>query len=143
MRIEALLDAKGAEVVTIPPHATVSEALALLDRHNVGALVVSSDGRAVAGIVSERDVVRHLHRRGAPVLADPVSSIMTSEIRTCSRQAEVDSLAALMTEHRIRHVPVVDGGVLVGIVSIGDVVKSRIGELEADRQALEDFIHAR
>ena len=112
-------------------------------RHNVGALVVSSDGRAVEGIISERDVTHALDRLGGTILDKPVHMIMSSEVRTVSPDEKVESLAVMMTEYRIRHVPVLEDGALAGIVSIGDVVKSRIEELEEDRDALFKYINAR
>jgi CBS domain-containing protein len=112
-------------------------------RHNVGALVVSSDGRTVEGIISERDVTRALDSFGGALLVKPVRTIMSREVRTVSPEEEVESLAVMMTEHRIRHVPVLEDGALAGVVSIGDVVKSRIEELEQDREALFKYIDAR
>jgi CBS domain-containing protein len=130
-------------VATIRGTATVADAVAELGRHRVGALVVSADGRHIDGIVSERDVVRGLGERNAGLLDEKVASIMSATVRTCSPQDDTESLMALMTEQRIRHVPVVRDGVLCGIVSIGDVVKCRIGELERDRNELVDYINAR
>jgi len=143
VRISTLLGAKGAFVVTIGRAATVADAVAALSEHRVGALVVSDDGLHIDGIVSERDVVRRLHDLQGGLLAESVMLIMSSDVQTCSPEDEVESLTATMTEHRIRHVPVVDGGVLVGIVSIGDVVKSRMDELQKDRDELVEYIHAR
>lgn len=141
MRIKDVIHAKGSQgVVTIDPGATVRELVALLAEHNVGALVVSEDGERVAGIVSERDVVRRLHA-DAGVLDSPVSSIMTAEVRTCAGEDALTDLMQLMTEHRIRHVPVVADGRLTGIISIGDVVKNRIGELEFERDQLDHYVH--
>ncbi|RBY76851.1 histidine kinase [Geodermatophilus sp. TF02-6] len=140
MHINQLLRRKGADVATVDASASVRTALALLAEHGIGALVVSADGHTVDGIVSERDVVRALHQRGAGLLADPVSSVMTAEVHTCRPVAGVEELARTMTEHRVRHVPVVDGGVLVGIVSIGDVVKARLDQLEDERAQLVDYI---
>jgi CBS domain-containing protein len=139
MRIADLLRAKGSEVATVPPAVSVSGLLEDLSRHNVGAMVVL-DGDQLVGIVSERDVVRKLHERGASLLTAPVSEIMTSQVVTCGPDEMVNSLAAIMTERRIRHMPVIDDGQLVGIVSIGDVVKSRIEQLESDREQLESYI---
>jgi CBS domain-containing protein len=130
-------------VATIGRDATVAAAVAELARHNVGALVVSSDGRAVEGIISERDVTRALDRLGGTILDKPVHMIMSSEVRTVSPDEKVESLAVMMTEYRIRHVPVLEDGALAGIVSIGDVVRSRIEELEEDRDALFKYINAR
>ena len=139
MKINDVLRNKGHEVVTISPEATVTELLALLAEHNVGALVVSPDGRAVAGIVSERDIVRLMN--GTPDAGDVrVSAIMTAEVHTTGPDDLVDNLMRLMTDQRIRHVPVVVDGALVGIVSIGDVVKTRIGELEFEREQLSNYI---
>ena len=143
MRISDLLTEKGSSVATIRGAATVADAVAELGRHRVGALVVSADGRHIDGIVSERDVVRGLGERNAGLLDEQVASIMSATVRTCSPQDDTESLMALMTEQRIRHVPVVRDGVLCGIVSIGDVVKCRIGELERDRNELVDYINAR
>lgn len=128
------------DVVTVGPDATVRELIALLSEHNVGALVVSTDGRSVAGIVSERDVVRRLAEDEA-VLDATVGSIMTSEVQTCEPSTLVGELMHVMTEHRIRHVPVIVDGALAGIISIGDVVKTRIGELEFERDQLDNYLH--
>ncbi|WP_328327415.1 CBS domain-containing protein [Kribbella sp. NBC_00382] len=139
MKINDVLRGKGNQVVTISPEATVTELLALLAEHNVGALVVSADGSTVAGIVSERDIVRLLNR--TPDAGDVrVSAIMTEQVHTCGPEDLVDNLMRLMTDRRIRHVPVVTDGALTGIVSIGDVVKTRIGELEFEREQLSNYI---
>ncbi len=130
---------KGPTVVTIAPSGTVKELLAKLAEHGIGALVVV-DGENVVGIVSERDIVRRLDDRGAGILDGPVADIMTSSVVSCSSQDSVDSVAATMTERRIRHMPVIDGGKLDGIVTIGDVVLSRTRQLEQDRSQLEQYI---
>ena len=140
MQISHVLRTKGRAVATIDGSDSVRSALALLAEKGIGALVVSADGRRVDGIVSERDVARGLHERGAGLLADPVSSVMTTQVHVCPPDASVDSLARTMTDHRVRHVPVVDDGVLVGIVSIGDVVKARLDELEEERKHMVDYI---
>ena len=140
MLISQLLRHKDPEVATVDGSATVRSALALLAAKGIGALVVSSDGRRVDGIVSERDVARGLHDRGAALLAEPVSQVMTAQVHTCSPHASVHDLAQTMTDHRVRHVPVVEDGALVGIVSIGDVVKARLDELEEERRQLVDYI---
>jgi CBS domain-containing protein len=127
-------------VVTIAPDARVRDLLALLAEHNIGAVVVSADGSSIAGIVSERDVVRRLHADAA-TLDGPVSAIMTSTVQTCEPSTAVDELAALMTRHRIRHVPVVTDGRLTGIASIGDVVRHRIDELQFERDQLDHYVH--
>jgi len=141
MRISEVLRSKPSDlVVTIAPDATVRELVDLLAEHNVGALVVSADGTSVDGIVSERDVVRRL--REAPDLLDlTVASIMTEAVHRCTPDQPVTDLMVLMTDHRIRHVPVVEDNRLVGIISIGDVVKSRIGELEFERDQLDRYLH--
>ncbi len=141
MQISQLLRHKGHDVATIDGSESVRAAIALLAELGVGALVVSSDGRHVQGIVSERDVARGLNDRGAELLTDPVSTLMTAQVHTCPPGARVTDLAQTMTDHRVRHVPVVDDdGVLVGIVSIGDVVKARLDELEDERKHLQDYI---
>jgi CBS domain-containing protein len=141
MRIRDVLTSKsGGEVITIGPEATVRELLGLLAEHNVGAVVVSEDGEGVDGIVSERDIVRRLAESDA-VLDGAVSAIMTSNVQTCEPDVPVDDLRKLMTERRIRHVPVVTDGKLTGIISIGDVVKSSIGQLEFERDQLDSYLH--
>ena len=139
MRIADVLRNKGSAVATISPDTTVTELLAGLAEHNIGAMVVvGPDG--VQGIVSERDVVRKLNELGAGVLALPVSQIMTSVVVTCAPGDSVDLLSALMTNNRVRHVPVITEGDLAGIVSIGDVVKTRMEELQAEQQQLQAYI---
>ncbi|WP_049571873.1 CBS domain-containing protein [Nonomuraea sp. SBT364] len=141
MLIGTILRGKGSDVTTVAPEATVLDLLAKLAEHNIGAVVVSADGATIDGIVSERDVVRRLHDRGAAILAEPVSSIMTAEVRTVGPGDRVDELRKMMTTHRVRHMPVVEDGRLVGIVSIGDVVKSAIEELETEKASLVDYLH--
>ncbi len=143
MLVSAILEAKGGTVATIPRSATLGEAVAELVRHRVGALVVSPGDGTIEGILSERDIVRGLSELRADVLDQPVHTVMSSRVHQCSPDASVDSIMALMTEERIRHVPVVVDGRLHGIVSIGDVVKTRIGELEKDRDELMEYITAR
>jgi CBS domain-containing protein len=140
MRVADLLRTKGSEVATVPPKVSVTGLLEDLARYNVGAMVVVDANGAVAGIVSERDVVRRLHERGAELLTAPVEEIMTSPVVTCEPSEGIDNLAEIMTERRIRHMPVVEDNRLVGIVSIGDIVKSRIQQLESDREQLESYI---
>ncbi len=141
MQISQLLRHKGRDVATIAASESVRTALGLLAERGIGALVVSSDGQHVEGIVSERDVARGLHDRGAGLLAEPVSSVMTAQVHTCPPEASVHDLAQTMTDHRVRHVPVVDeDGALVGIVSIGDVVKARLDELEAEQKHMVEYI---
>ncbi|HXQ91090.1 MAG TPA: CBS domain-containing protein [Acidimicrobiales bacterium] len=130
-------------MATITGDKTVAGAVAQLRAHGIGALVVSSDGQHIDGIVSERDIVRALHTRHESLLEEPVRSIMTSTVFTASPEDDVESVMAAMTERRIRHVPVVNDGYLCGIISIGDVVKSRLAELEKDRKELVEYINAR
>ncbi|MXG91688.1 CBS domain-containing protein [Nocardioides flavescens] len=142
MRIADVLQAKSShDVVSIAPDAGVRELVARLAEHNVGALVVSSDGVTLEGIVSERDVVRHLHSDGT-VVHNTVRAIMTETVETCSPDAGLDELMETMTRRRIRHVPVVEDGRVVGVVSIGDVVKHRISHLEYEREQLESYVHS-
>jgi CBS domain-containing protein len=143
MLVSDLLEGKGSTVATIASDATLGAVVADLARHRVGALVVSPDGRQIEGIVSERDIVKRLSELHTELLDEPVASIMSTEVRVCAPTDDVESIMNLMTEHRIRHVPVVEGGQLSGIISIGDVVKSRIGELEKDRNELMEYITAR
>lgn len=139
MRIADVLKNKGAGVLSIAPDTLVSDLISGLVGRNVGAMVVvGPDG--LVGIVSERDVVRMLHDHGADALGRQVADIMTSEVITCSPEDSVDGLSVLMTNHRVRHVPVLEDGRLAGIVSIGDVVKTRMEELQAEREQLAAYI---
>ncbi len=141
MKITDVMRGKPSQdVVTIRPDATVRDLLSLLAEYNIGAVIVSGDGTGVDGIVSERDVVRKLHG-DETVLDAPVEQIMTAAVQTCEPDHDVDALMAQMTEHRIRHVPVLDDGQLIGVVSIGDVVKSRINQLEFERDQLDHYVH--
>jgi len=143
MQIADILRGKavGPDVATTTPAATVGELLALLHRYNVGALPVVDDGELV-GIVSERDVVRQLHERGRDLLDATVADLMTSDVITCSPRDRAADLARVMTERRIRHLPVCDDRGLVGIVSIGDLVKARIDQLENEREQLASYINS-
>jgi CBS domain-containing protein len=140
MRISDILRVKGAQVVTVTPDTEVRQLLTVLAEHRIGAVVVSSDGVAVEGIVSERDVVRAIAARGADVLAEPVTRIHTAEVFSVALDTDLDEIMRMMTDRRIRHVPVVVDGALHGIVSIGDVVKSRMDELETERTVLTEYI---
>ena len=142
MKIADVLAAKdrGREVVSIAPDAGVRDLLALLAEHNVGAVVVSADGTELEGIVSERDVVRHLHHDGT-VVNNTVSAIMTREVEVCRPDAGLDEVMETMTRRRFRHLPVVGEGGLEGVVSIGDVVKAKIGQLEFERDQLDSYVH--
>ncbi|HEX6786795.1 MAG TPA: CBS domain-containing protein [Acidimicrobiales bacterium] len=141
MYVQSILAGKGDDVATIGPDATVREAVALLNERRVGALVVSTDGHRIDGILSERDVVRSLAADASAVLDQSVADLMTRQVTTCAPKDTIEQLMWLMTDKRIRHVPVVDEtGDLAGIVSIGDVVKHRLGQLETENQALYDYI---
>jgi CBS domain-containing protein len=138
MSVGAILKAKGAEVETIHGDATVAEAVERLRDGRIGALVVSPDGQAVEGIFSERDVVRGLADHGDALLSTKVRDLMTKSVATCSREDGVEKVMLEMTEFRARHFPVVDDGRLVGIVSIGDVVKNRLDEVQLEKKVLQD-----
>ena len=141
MRISEVLQHKTtSDVVTISPDATVRELVALLAEHNIGALIVSTDGTSVDGIVSERDVVRRLNDEDS-VLDGSVSGIMTTVVETAEPDSLLEDLMKTMTDRRIRHVPVISQGKLTGIISIGDVVKHRIGQLEFERDQLDNYLH--
>lgn len=140
MRVSDILRHKGTEVVTVAPTTSVEAATRLLGERGIGALVVSTDGRQVAGIVSERDVVRHLASVGRDGLDASVADLMTTAVRTCEPGQSLDELMASMTEGRFRHMPVVVDGSLAGIVSIGDVVARRVAELEDESARLHDYI---
>ena len=143
MHVAKVLDRKGAEVATIRPTATVAEAIAELARLSIGALVVTKDDVVSAGIITERDVVRSLNIAGASILKRPVADLMTADVAVCTPSDMVDDIMGRMTDLRIRHLPVMADGALCGIVSIGDVVKARIDELEDDHRHLVDYISAR
>jgi CBS domain-containing protein len=139
VRISDVLKNKGSGVLTVAPDMTVSDLLAVLATRNIGAMVVV-DPDGPVGIVSERDVVRKLHEFGVDLLSRPISEIMTAQMITCTPADSVDSLSALMTTNRVRHVPVIEDGRLAGIVSIGDVVKTRMEELQVQQEHLEAYI---
>ena len=140
MRIYELLRGKGFDVITVRPSTAVTEVITLLREYNLGAVVISVDGREVSGIVTERDIVRRL-ADSTDFLTGPVSQIMTADVHTCQAADSVQSLMTTMTDRRIRHLPVVDDrGRLAGIVSIGDVVKSHITQLEFERDQLEGYV---
>lgn len=140
MLVATIIHEKGSNVATISPRATLTDAASELRLRSVGALVVSSDGRSIEGIISERDIVRRLAERGQAALAESVASVMTTEVRTCGPDDTCDDLMRVMTEHRMRHLPVMVDGTLAGIVSIGDVVKHRVEELEQEARTLHDYI---
>lgn len=139
MNASHILRIKGSDVYAIAPSASLAEAAGRLARHRIGALLVVDEGDLV-GVISERDVVRALAAEGAPVLDRPVASEMSSDVKTCTPRTPVRDLMALMTARRIRHLPVLDDGRLVGVVSIGDVVKHRVREVEAEAAVLQDAL---
>jgi len=141
MHISDVLRSKGRDVVTVPPDTTVRDLLDLLAEFGIGATVVSADGEHVDGIVSERDVVRALAARGAAVLSEDLATIMTREVVCTEPHELVDAVFAVMTQQRIRHLPVLVDNRLGGLVSIGDLVKARVGELETERDTLAQYIH--
>ena len=140
MHVKQILAHKGPAVVTVAPAATVARVVASLAEHRIGALVVTSDGRRIEGIVSERDIVKALSAHGADVLGMAVREIMTADVHTCVPDDEVRALARIMTDKRFRHMPVVVDGALAGIVTIGDIVKGRVDELETEHEQLMDYI---
>ena len=137
MRVSQIIQIKGTGVVSLPPTASIAQLVAMLADRRIGAIVVMN-GEKLAGIVSERDVVRTV--RAAGDVSSPVSAIMTADVTTCSPDDDVQELATVMTAKRIRHLPVVDGGKVLAIVSIGDIVKARLDELEEERDHLERYI---
>jgi CBS domain-containing protein len=141
--IEHILRGKGSDVLTVAADDPLTAAIATLAERNVGALVVTAGDGAIVGILSERDVVRSLASNGAATLQGTVGDLMTTDVHTCGPRATTDELMTIMTDRRIRHIPVVDGEALVGIVSIGDVVKTRIGELETETETLHDYLSGR
>ena len=140
MFISDVLRTKGGHVVRVRPDDSIELAVRRLAEHRIGAVVVSDDGASVDGIASERDIVRALALRGAAVMSAPVTAIATADVHTVTPNTSLEEVAQMMTERRVRHAPVVADGGLRGIVSIGDVVKSRIDELETERAALTDYI---
>ena len=141
MLVSQILKSKSDEgVVTVPPGTSVAKVAEVLSARRIGAIVVSVDGKAMLGIVSERDVVRELGRRGSACLTDSVESIMTARVVTCARSDRTTDVMQKMTDGRFRHMPVMEGAEMVGLVSIGDVVKSRLSELSMEKDALEGMI---
>ncbi len=140
MTVQAILNAKGSDTATAKSDASVKDVVRQLRDRGVGALVISDDGRAVQGIISERDIVRGLSRQGAGLLDMAASAVMTKDVYTGRCADTVASVMTTMTAHRIRHLPIVEDGALCGIVSIGDVVKVRLGEIESEATALRNYI---
>ena len=142
MTVAKLLNRKGADVITIQPSTPLGEVIALLEEHGIGAVVAVDAGNRIAGILSERDIVRGLSRHGAEILSKPASAIMTKKVVTCSPRDRVIAVMTQMTDGKFRHVPVEEDGKLAGIISIGDVVKQRIAEIQLEKDALQDYIMA-
>lgn len=141
MLVQQILQSKGDDaVVTVPPGTTVGKAAELLSARRIGAVIVSPDGKHVAGILSERDIVRDLGRRGAVCLDDSVDALMTVKLVTCHRHDRTNDVLQRMTDGRFRHMPVMEGDLMIGLISIGDVVKARLAELSAEKDALEGMI---
>ena len=141
MLVQQILKSKGDDVVvTVAPGTPVQKVAELLSTRRIGAVIVSADGKLAKGIVSERDIVRELGRRGAACLGDPVESLMTAKIVSCTRTEGTDAVLGRMTDGRFRHMPVIEDGLMVGLISIGDVVKARLMELAAEKDALEGMI---
>ena len=143
MNVAQLLDFKGRDVATISQERSVADAVGMMRERGIGALVVTGTQAPLVGIISERDIVRALGARGAEILSDDVGMLMSREVVTCTLETLCSTLMGLMTKDRIRHLPVVDSHRLIGIISIGDVVRARFEELERDRQELLDYVQAR
>src|SRR3954468_13758898 len=139
MIVEHILAAKGHDVVTIEPERTLLETARLLDEKRIGAVVVSDADHPVLGIISERDIARAVAQRGAAALDEPVSQHMTAKLFTCTRSCTVSEIMGIMTDQKVRHVPVVEGGRLGGMISIGDIVKHRLAEMEAEQRAMGEY----
>jgi CBS domain-containing protein len=140
MTVAHILAEKGSSVATVQPERTLDDAIHLLAEKSIGALVVTDEARTLVGVISERDILRALAQQGTAALDAPVSSHMTREVATCRRETTNDEIMRLMTDGRFRHMPVCENGKLVGIVSIGDVVKRRLPTMEAEEQAMLDYI---
>ncbi len=143
MKVQAMLDAKGSKVATTRPYATIATVLRMIELERIGALVVSDDGETLGGIISERDIVRGLVDHGHELLEMQVAELMTRAVKTCTPESNIKDVMAEMTRNRVRHLPVLDGGKLCGIISIGDVVKSRLDDLETETNVLRDYIVGR
>jgi CBS domain-containing protein len=140
MIVNRILSLKGREVATIEPSRSLSEAARVLAERRIGALLIVDGDRPVAGIISERDIVRAVAMHGAKALDEPVSRFMTEKVVTCTGETSINDVMELMTQQKFRHIPVVESGRLSGIISIGDVVKLRLEEVEAETQAIKEYI---
>lgn len=139
MTVRAILDAKGRQVASVGPDTSVTNAIKTLSERHIGALLVMAGGK-LEGILSERDIVRELGKRGAALLDEPVRHVMTAKVLTCKRADTVGHIMEMMTNGKFRHVPVVEDGKVIGLISIGDVVKHRVAQYETEREALTDYI---
>lgn len=140
MQVDAVLQSKGTQVFTLPVDAALAEAVSELNRHNIGALVVTDDKGGIVGILSERDIIRQLGRTGGDTLQSRAEDCMTRSVITCARDTALDTVLEQMTNSRVRHMPILENGTLVGLVSIGDVVKRKIELAEQETAALKDYI---
>lgn len=140
MTVKAILDQKGRDVVTISPDSLLSDVVRALGEHRIGAIVVTRGDDRIAGIISERDVVRVLAEKGADALSNPVSAVMTAKVRSCQEGSTVNQVMEIMTQARFRHLPVEREGRLIGIVSIGDVVKQRIEDVQREAEEIKHYI---
>lgn len=140
MKVETILQRKGRDVVTISPDTTVAEAVSVVCKRRIGAVIVVGGDGGVQGIFSERDLIMGINDSGAEILRMPVRDVMTKEVHSCTRQNTVIEVMEMMTRRRIRHVPVIEAGTLIGLVSIGDAVMHRIAETEHEAEALRDYI---
>ncbi len=140
MNVKTILAAKGGDVISIEPTATLAVAAKLLAKHRIGAVVIRGAGNRLAGILSERDIVRSLSELGGAALDQPVGQVMTRDVETCSEDDSIADIMERMTARKFRHLPVLTNGKLVGLVSIGDVVKQRVEEIESETEAMRDYI---
>ncbi len=140
MTVKAILDEKGRDVVTAPADISVADAGKLLSKHKIGAIVVIDSAERISGILSERDIVRAIASKGAPVLDQPVTSVMTSKVMVCNEGHSVNELMEMMTKNRFRHLPVEVDGKIGGMISIGDVVRARIEEVEREAEEIKAYI---
>ena len=140
MNVKAILAAKGGDIISIEPTADLAAAVQLLSAHRIGAVVIRGAGGRLAGILSERDIVRAIAEQGAAALTSSVGQVMTRNVATCGEDDSIASIMERMTAGKFRHMPVVAKGELIGLVSIGDVVKQRVGEIEQESEAMRDYI---
>jgi CBS domain-containing protein len=140
MNVKHILSQKGVDVLTLEPNATLADAMDILAKRRIGALVITGADRRIVGIISERDIVRAIAEHGTGTLQSPVSEMMTRKVVTCGQNETIAEIMSRMTAGKFRHVPVVEQGRLIGIVSIGDIVKARLEELEQEHDALRDYI---